>query len=135
MQWFDGDGDVIDFTVPIFISPRVECLKCGRILSLSENNWCTTCRRIMALTYSTRLDDNLRSEGCQDYMSKQKAEVIPHVVDVERWPEVEPGTRRLSSDAWRQLYAQGYAGIPRDYRKRLRPNVRKLIVESLPKAA
>lgn len=135
MIFRDEDDNQIDFSIPIHVSPRVECIKCGKILALAEQDWCNTCRRIMNLSYSSPVDATLQTEGCQDYWAKQKAEPIPEVLDVAHWPEITGTRRRLSADAWRQLYAQGYAGIPKDFRKRIRPNVRKLIVESLPKAA
>ncbi len=56
----------------------------------------------------------------------QKVEAVPHVVAVEKWPEVEGKKRELSADAWSQLYQQGYAAPPRNYQRLIRPKRRNV---------
>jgi hypothetical protein len=72
------------------------------------------------MSYSSAAPPDVPGVGYLDYVDKQAAEPIPRVVAVERWPEVLGGPFRLSAESWRELYRQGFASLPKDWRARLR---------------
>ena len=60
----------------------------------------------------------------ENFNDKQLAEVLPHIVRVEDWPEVSGERRQLSPSTWKQLEKLGYASIPRMYWALVQPKVR-----------